>query len=87
MTTIGISDGMIISRCAALVTMSTHCAVVGLLGALHDPGLLPELAAHLLDDRAAGAADGLDREGDEQVDHHAADQQADEHGRVVDRGD
>ena len=23
-TTIGISDGMIISRCAALVTMSTH---------------------------------------------------------------
>ena len=84
MTTIGISDGMIISRCAAFVTMSTHWRVVGLLGALHDPRLLAELAAHLLDDGAAGAADGLHRQRGEQADHHAADQQADEHVRVVD---
>ena len=83
--TIGISDGMIISRCAALVTMSTHWRVVRLLGALHDPRLLAELAADLLDDGAAGAADGLHRERGEQADHHAADQQADQHLRVVEQ--
>ena len=59
--------------------------VVGLLGALHDPRLLAELAAHLLDDGAAGAADGLHRERGEQVDHQAAEQQAHEDRRVVDR--
>ena len=58
--------------------MSTRAGVVGLLGAVHDPRLLAELAAHLLDDAAAGAADRLDRERGEQVDHHAADQQADQ---------
>ena len=61
--------------------------VVGLLGAVHDPRLLAELAAHLLDDGAAGAADGLHRERGEQADHEAADQQADEDRRVVDRED
>ena len=46
--------------------------------------MLAELAAHLLDDRAAGAADGLDRERGEQADHQPAEQQADQHGRFVD---
>ena len=54
-------------------------AVLGLLGPLHDPRVLAELAPHLLDHLAAGAPDGLDREGREQVDHHAADEQADQH--------
>ena len=76
---------MIISRCAGLGHDVDARGVVGLLGALHDPRLLAELAAHLLDDGAAGAADGLHRERGEQRDHHAADQQAHEDGRVVDR--
>ena len=58
--------------------------VVGLVGALHDPRLLAELAAHLLDHGAAGAADRLHRERGEQADHQAADQQADQHVRIVD---
>ena len=60
-------------------------AVVRLLGALHDPRLLAELAAHLLDHGAAGAADRLHRERGEQADHHAADDQADQHVGVVER--
>ena len=77
--TIGISDGRIISRWAARVTRLTAVAVLGLLGALHDPGLLLELASHLLDDGAAGAADSLHRKRHEQVHHQSADQQTDEH--------
>ena len=78
-TTIGISAGRIISFCAAAVTIATVFAVVGFFGALHDPRVLAELLAHLFDDLAAGAADRLDREGGEQVDHHAADDQPDQH--------
>ena len=59
--------------------MLTVFAVVGFFGPLHDPRVLAELLAHLLDDLAAGAADRLDREGREQVDHHAADDQPDQH--------
>ncbi len=81
-STIGSSDGRIISRWAVLVTMSTQVRVVGLFGALHDPGVLTELAAHLLDDGAAGAADGLHRQRGEQADHQAAEQQPDQDRRV-----
>ena len=38
-----------------------------------------ELLANLFDDLAAGAADGLDRQRREQVDHHPADDQPDQH--------
>jgi len=40
------------------------------------PGCSRKLAAHLFDDRLAGAADGRHRQGGEEADHHAADQQA-----------
>ena len=59
--------------------MLTVLRVVGLFGALHDPGVLAELLADLFDHLAAGAADRLDREGGEEVDHHAADDQPDQH--------
>ncbi len=87
MTTIGISDGMIISRWAELRDDVDALAVLGLLRAVHDPRLLAELAAHLLDHGAAGAADRLHGERGEQADHHAADQQADEHVGVVEGED
>ena len=58
-------------------------AVLGLLRAVHDARLLAELPAHLLHDGAAGAADGLHGERGEERDHHAADDQADEHVRIV----
>jgi hypothetical protein len=58
-------------------------AVLGLLRPVHDARLLAELPPHLLHDGAAGAADGLHGEGGEQRDHHAADDQADQHVRVV----
>ena len=67
------------------MTIATVSAVVGLLGPVHDPGLLAELLAHLLDDLAAGAADSLDRERREQVDHDAADQEPDQNRRIGDR--
>ncbi len=41
--------------------------------------MLFELFADLLDDLAAGPADRLDRERQEQVDHHPADDQPDQH--------
>ena len=50
-------------------------AVLGLDRAVHDAGVLLELTTDLVDDCAAGAADCLHREGDEQVDHDATDQQ------------
>ena len=59
--------------------------VLGPRGALHDPRDLAELAAHLLHDLGAGAADGLHRERGEQVRHDPADQEPDEHPRVRDR--
>ena len=52
-------------------------AVVGLVGAGHDAGLLAELPPHLLDDRTGGPADRLHAHGAEQVGQHAADEQAD----------
>ena len=52
--------GVTSSRWAARVQMLDDPAVLGLLGAVHDPGVLAELASHLLDDRAGGAADGAD---------------------------
>ena len=59
--------------------------VVGPRGALHDARILPELAAHLLDDLAADAADGRHRERREQERHHAADEEAGDHVGVVER--
>ena len=78
--------GSIISRMAERVTMSTRRAVLGLVGALHDAGDLAELAAHLFDHLAAGAADGLHAQAGEQVGQQAADQQADQHPGLVDAG-
>ena len=57
-------------------------AVLGPLGVVHDPGVLPELAAHLLDDGAGRAADGPDGQGREEEGDRAADQQPDEGLRV-----
>ena len=79
----GISAGSIIRLIADLVTMSTARRVVRPRGALHDPGHLAELAAHLLDDLAAGAADCRHREGGEEERHHPADEEAGDHLRVV----
>ena len=59
-------------------------AVLRTAGALHDPGDLAELAAHLEDDRAGGAADGVDRQAGEQEHHGRTEQQADQDGRVED---
>ena len=67
---------MIISLIAALVSMSTARRIVRPLGALHDAGLLLELPAHLLDDRAGGAADGRHGDAAEQVGDQAAEDQA-----------
>src|SRR6476646_8865868 len=57
-------------------------AVLGLFGPLHNPRVVFELFADLLDHLPAGAADGLDRQSGEQVDHHAADDQPDQHVRA-----
>ena len=62
-----------------------RAAVLGPLGALHDPGVLAELAAHLLDDLAADAADRLHRERGEQERHQAADEEPGDHPRVGER--
>ena len=59
-----------------------RAAVLGPLGALHDPGMLAELAPHLLDDLAADPADRLHRERREQERHQAADEEAGDHPRV-----
>src|ERR1044072_653800 len=52
--------------------------IVGLFGPLHDSRALADILEHLFDDLTAGTADRLDREGREQVDHHAADDQPDQ---------
>jgi hypothetical protein len=57
-------------------------AVLGLLGALHDPGVVAELAAHLVDDRARGPGHGVDGQAGEQEHDRGADEQADEVARV-----
>ena len=51
----GIAAGSIISLDRRLGDDVDGLAVVGLAGALHDARDLAELAAHLLDDLAAGA--------------------------------
>ena len=56
--------------------------VFGLLGVVHDPGVLAELAPHLLDHGAGRAADGPDGQRREEEGDRAADEQADEDGRV-----
>ena len=53
-------------------------AVVGALGVVHDPGLLAELAADLLDDDGGGSADGPDGQRREEEGDGAADEEADE---------
>ena len=62
--------------------------VLGLLGVVHDPGVLAELAAHLLDHGAGRPAHRPDGQGREDEGDRAADQDADERRRVgdVDRG-
>ena len=57
-------------------------AVVRSLRALHDPGHLPELPPHLLDDLAADAADRRHRERREEERHQPADEEAGDHVRV-----
>ena len=60
--------------------------VLGLFGALHDPGVLTELTAHLVDDRARGHGDRVDRQARKQEDDRGAEEQADEHARRDDLG-
>ena len=81
----GSSDGMIISRIAALVSMSTAWPYSGFAGALHDAGDLAELPPHLHHHRAGGAADRGHAHRAEQVGQQAADEQADHHVRVLQR--
>ena len=59
--------------------------VLRLAGAFHDAGNFAELAADFLHHRARCATHGLHGERTEQVGDHAADQQADNHFRLVDR--
>ena len=59
-----------------------RAAVVRPLGAFHDPRVLAELAAHLLDDLAADAPDRLHRERREQERHQPADEEAGDDPRV-----
>ena len=56
--------------------------VLGLAGSLHDPGDLPELPPHLLDDLTADTADSLHRERGEEEGHEAADEEARDHPAV-----
>ena len=58
-----------------------HAGVVGLLAEVHDPGVLPELLAHLEHHPSGGAADGADREAAEQEHRGRADDRADQHVR------
>ena len=65
-------------------------AVLRLLGVVHDPGVLAELAAHLEDDGTGRAGDRVDRQAGEEEDDGRAEEQADQHARrddaVVERG-
>ena len=60
--------------------------VVGLLGVVHDPGVVAELVAHLHHDLHRRAAHRADRERGEQERDRAAEQQADEDVGLVDVG-
>ena len=79
---IGTSAGSIMLRIADFVTMSIARPYSGRDVPSMMPGVLAELAAHLLDDLAADAADRLHRERREQERHQAADEQAGDHPRV-----
>ena len=70
--------GVASSRSESRVQMSTTLPYSGLLGAVHDPGVLAELAAHLEDDRAGRAGHRVDRQAGEQEHHRGADEQADQ---------
>ena len=59
-----------------------RAAVVGLLGVVHDPRVLAELAAHLLHDLAADPADRLHGERREQERHQAAEEETGDHPGV-----
>ena len=54
-------------------------AVLGLLGVVHDPGVLAELAAHLEDDGAGRPGHGVDGEAGEHEHHCGTEDQADQH--------
>ena len=53
-------------------------AVLGLLGVVHDPGVLAELATHLEDDGAGRAGHGVDGQAREQEHHRGAEDETDE---------
>ena len=74
--------GVTSSRSESLVTMSTTLPYSGRAGALHDPGDLAELAAHLVDHRAGGPGHGVDRQAGEQEHHRRAEEHADQDVRV-----
>ena len=57
-------------------------AVLGLLGVVHDPGMLAELAPYLEHDGAGRTADGPDGQRREEEGDRAPDEQPDEGGRV-----
>ncbi len=59
--------------------------VVRLGRALHDPLDLAELTAHLVDHAAAGPAHRLHRQRAEQIGHQAADEEPDDHRRIVEQ--
>src|ERR687883_568764 len=59
--------------------------VLGPRRPLHDPRVLAELAPHLLHHLAAHAPDGHHRERREEERHQAADEEARDHPRVVQR--
>ena len=78
------SPGVISSRSEVFVQMSTTAAVVRLLGVVHDPRVVAELVPHLDHDLRRGPPDRADRERREQERDRAAEQQPDQHVRVVD---
>ena len=79
---IGSSDGTIISLDRGARQHVDGPRVVGLGRAFHDALDLRELAPHLDHDGARRAADGFHRHRAEQVGHQAADEEADDDGRV-----
>ena len=60
-------------------------AVLGLLGALQDAGLGLELAAHFQHHGARGLAHRIHAEGDEEERQQAADEEADDDLRILER--
>ena len=78
---IGISAGSIIDLIAERGDDVDRAPVLGPRRALHDPRVLTELAAHLLDHLAADPPDRLHRERREQERHQAADEEPGDHPR------